>query len=108
MRIEMIVCDNTNNGRLRVFIYQFYNMGVACGPGFPLQVLAFPAQAQSTLRAFRYKSSLFPRKPNPRSGLFTAIPNAAPAHRPLKYILNNITVFSGFPLRATCNDMFSV
>jgi len=52
MRIEMIVCDNTNNGRLRVFIYQFYNMGVACGPGFPLQVLAFPAQAQSTLRAF--------------------------------------------------------
>ncbi|MGF7077418.1 hypothetical protein ABIC84_005386 [Mucilaginibacter sp. 3215] len=86
----MIVCDNTNNGRLRVFIYQFYNMGVACGPGFPLQVLAFPAQAQSTLRAF------------------TAIPNAAPAHRPLKYILNNITVFSGFPLMATCNDMVSV
>ena len=81
----MIVCDNTNNGRLRVFIYQFYNMGVTCGPGFPLQVLAFL------------------RKPNPRSGLFTAIPNAAPAHRPLKYILNSITVFSGFPLMATCN-----
>jgi hypothetical protein len=35
-------------------------MGIACGPGFPLQVLAFPA-----------------RKANPRCGL-TAIPNAAP------------------------------
>jgi len=35
-------------------------MGVACGPGFPLQVLALPA----------YKSGA-------RSGLFTAIPNAA-------------------------------
>ncbi|MET3607628.1 hypothetical protein ABIC74_001476 [Mucilaginibacter rubeus] len=32
-------------------------MGVACGPGFPLQVLAFPA-----------------RNPSTRSGLYTAIP----------------------------------
>jgi hypothetical protein len=43
-------------------------MGVACGPGYPLQVLAFPA-----------------RKPNPRSGLYASIPNAAlamPQKRP--------------------------
>jgi hypothetical protein len=38
-------------------------MGVACGPGFSLQVLALPAH-----------------NPNPRCGLFTAIPNAASAH----------------------------
>jgi len=36
-------------------------MGVACGPGYPLQVLAFPA-----------------RKSNPRCGLYATIPNAAP------------------------------
>ncbi|WP_413668802.1 hypothetical protein ACEN9X_01945 [Mucilaginibacter sp. Mucisp86] len=39
----------------------FFNMGVACGPGYPLQVLAFPA-----------------RKSNPRCGLYATIPNAAP------------------------------
>ncbi|SDG15270.1 hypothetical protein ACRQ5D_18200 [Mucilaginibacter sp. P25] len=35
-------------------------MGVACGPGFPLQVLTFPT-----------------RTPFARSGLYTAITNAA-------------------------------
>jgi len=40
-------------------------MGVACGPGFPLQVLAFPALTLYT-----------------RCGLYTAIPNAASAQHP--------------------------
>ncbi|MET3501200.1 hypothetical protein ABIC45_002812 [Mucilaginibacter rubeus] len=37
-----------------------YNMGVAYGPGYPLQVLALPV-----------------RNPYTRCGLYTAIPNAA-------------------------------
>ncbi|NVM61739.1 hypothetical protein FHW88_000015 [Mucilaginibacter sp. SG538B] len=40
-------------------------MCVACGPGFPLQVLAFPVH-----------------NPYTRCGLYTAIPNAPP-HNPV-------------------------
>jgi hypothetical protein len=44
------------------------NMGVASGPGYPFQVLAFPT-----------------RNPNPRSGLSTTIPNAASAQGQIFY-----------------------
>jgi hypothetical protein len=56
--------------------YFYQNVGVACGPGYPLQVLALPAH-----------------KPGARSGLYAPIPNAAclvpfkaklqsPSHKP--------------------------
>jgi hypothetical protein len=63
-------------------------MGVACGPGFPLQVLAFAA-----------------RDPYTRCGLYTAILNAAPAQHPLKYILYVIKIFSWDFLLVTLNDV---
>jgi len=50
-------------------------MGVAFGPGFPLQVLALPAH-----------------KPSARCGLFTAIPRG-PRATSLKYILRVTMVF---------------
>jgi hypothetical protein len=55
-------------------------MGVACGPGFPLQVLAFPSL-----------------NPKARCGLFTAIPNAARAPSLIDY-LPFITILSGISL----------
>jgi len=55
-------------------------MGVACGPGFPLQVLAFPA-----------------RKPGTRCGLFTAIPNAAPRTTAKVYFIRHHGFFQDCP-----------
>jgi hypothetical protein len=46
---------------------------LANGPGFPLQVLAFPAHTPYT-----------------RSGLYTTIPNAAPAHRRLYFTRHHV------------------
>jgi len=54
-----------NHWLLGIFSICFINMGVACGPGFPLQVLAFPA-----------------RNPYTRCGLYTAIPNAPHTQHP--------------------------
>jgi hypothetical protein len=61
-------------------------MGVACGPGFPLQVLALP-----------------PLKAIARSGLFTTIPNAALAPS-ITDSLHVITILSGVSLIVTRND----
>jgi hypothetical protein len=62
-------------------------MGVACGPGFPLQVLAFPA-----------------RDSDARCGFFTTIPNAAPHALSLIYILHVIMIFFRVSLMDTRND----
>jgi hypothetical protein len=63
-------------------------MGVACGPGFPLQVLAFAA-----------------RDPYTRCGLYTAIPNAPPHNIPKIYFIRHHD-FSWDFLLVTLNDVF--
>ena len=72
---------------LKVFLDQFINMGVACGPGFPLQVLAWPAL-----------------KPDTRCGLFTAIPNAAP-HTIVKICFIHHHVFFRISLMVIRNNV---
>ena len=49
---------------IKVFHFHlFYNMDVACGPGFPLQVLPFPLQKPPHTAGFSLQSNAPPHRP---------------------------------------------